>query len=314
MIIVTGGYGFIGSNLVHALNRRGRADIVVVDDLTDGRKYVNLAGATIADYHHWVDFPARFAQLAASGAQIDAVYHLGACSDTLEWDGRRMMAANFEFSRDLLDICEQHQIPFIYASSAAVYGLSEVCLENPACERPLNVYGYSKLAFDQHVRQRLPTLRTRVVGLRYFNVYGPREQHKGRMASVMYHFDQQLQQGATVRLFGASHSVAAGEQSRDFVFVDDVVAQTLWFGGETAVSGIFNCGTGRTATFNEVAQAVIAHHGHGAISYIPFPEELLGAYQHRTCADMRAARSVGFSLVARDIALGVRAYLDSLRP
>lgn len=314
MIVVTGGYGFIGSNLVHALNQRGRDDIWVVDDLTDGRKFVNLVGATVADYHHWSDFPQRFAQTAARGVNIDAVYHLGACSDTLEWDGRRMMAANFEFSRDLLDTCEHHQIPLIYASSAAVYGLSEVCVEAPAYERPLNVYGYSKLAFDQHVRYRLPNLRTRVVGLRYFNVYGPREQHKGRMASVMYHFDQQLRGGASLALFGASHGVAAGEQSRDFVFVDDVVAQTLWFGSETSVSGIFNCGTGSAATFNDVAQAVVAHHGHGTIQYIPFPVELLGAYQHRTCADLRAVRLAGFDLPLRNVTQGVRVYLDRLRP
>jgi len=313
MIVVTGGCGFIGSNLVHALNSRGRTDVIVVDDLRDGKKFINLAGATFADYYDHQEFLSHFDRLAGEGKGIEAVYHLGACSDTMEWDGQLMMAMNFQFSRELLNACDRYGIPFIYASSASVYGLNEFCSEAPEYERPLNVYAFSKLAFDQHVRQRMATLRSRIVGLRYFNVYGPREQHKGRMASVMYHFNAQLAAGGSVRLFGASHGVAAGEQERDFVYVDDVVEQTLWFGEHPTAAGIFNCGTGRTARFNEVAEAVIAWHGKGAISYVPFPPELLPAYQNRTCADLGRVRAAGFTHEFHDIKAGVGAYLDWLQ-
>ena len=312
MIVVTGACGFIGSNLVHALNARGRQDLILVDDLKDGHKFVNLAGATLADYFDWREFLPQFDRLAQSGKGIDAVYHLGACSNTMEWDGQFMMSQNFTCSRELLDACERHGIPMVYASSASVYGLNADCVETPACERPLNVYAFSKLAFDQHLRQRLPLLRTRVVGLRYFNVYGPREQHKGRMASVAFHFNNQLKNGDEVKLFGASHGVAAGEQTRDFIHVDDAVEQTLWFGEHAAVSGVFNCGTGRTASFNEVARAVIDWHGRGRITYVPFPSDLLAAYQNRTCADLERTRAAGFQVAMRDVSAGVRAYLDWL--
>lgn len=312
MIVVTGGLGFIGSNLVHALNARGRHDIVVVDDFTNGRKMANVRDATIGDYYDRHDFLARFERLARSGSGIEVVYHLGACSDTTEWDGRRMMSENFDYSRDLLDLCEPGGIPFVYASSAAVYGLSRDCVEEPPCEAPLNVYGYSKLAFDQHVRQRMHQARTRIVGLRFFNVYGPREQHKGRMASVAFHFNEQLKAHGVVRLFGASHGVAAGEQRRDFIHVDDVVDQTLWFGASATAAGIFNCGTGRAASFNEVARAVLDWHGRGDIEYIPFPSDLLGAYQAHTLAVLDRTRAAGYRADARPVAAGVRAYLDWL--
>ena len=297
---------------MHALNARGRQDLILVDDLKDGHKFVNLAGATLADYFDWREFLPQFDRLARSGKGIEAVYHLGACSDTMEWDGQYMMSANFTYSRQLLDACDLHAVPLIYASSASVYGLNAQCVEEPAYERPLNVYAFSKLAFDQHLRQRRATLRTRVVGLRYFNVYGPREQHKGRMASVVFHLNNQLKAGEEVRLFGASHGVAPGEQSRDFIFVDDAVTQTLWFGMNPGATGIFNCGTGQTASFNELAAAVLEWHGRGKISYIPFPPELLPAYQNRTCADLGATRAAGFHFEMRDVRAGVRAYLDWL--
>ena len=312
MIVVTGGLGFIGSNLVHALNVRGRDDIVVVDDFTNGRKMANLRDATIFDYHDRHDFLARFEVLARTGNGIETVYHLGACSDTTEWNGQLMMADNFAYSRDLLDLCEVRGIPFIYASSAAVYGLNQSCVEEPRCEAPLNVYGYSKLAFDQHVRQRSAGARSCIVGLRYFNVYGPREQHKGRMASVVYHFNEQLKTHGVVRLFGASHGVGPGEQRRDFVHVDDVVDQTLWFGMQAVTGGIFNCGTGHAASFNDVAEAVIAGRGRGDIEYIPFPNDLIGAYQAHTCAVLERTRAAGYSRVMRGVEAGVPAYLDRL--
>lgn len=312
MIVVTGGFGFIGSNLVHALNRRGCTNILVADDLGDGHKFRNLRDATIADYEDWPGLVARLEALAAAGNPIETVYHLGACSDTVEWDGRKMMDMNYRSSRELLDFCNRHRVPFIYASSAAVYGTSAHCLEDPACERPLNVYGYSKLAFDQHVRSRFASLQTRVLGLRYFNVYGPRESHKGRMASVVYHFSRQLAEGEEIRLFGASHGVAAGEQSRDFIHVDDIVRQTLWAGTECTVSGIFNAGTGNPTTFNALAGAVLDWHGRGKIVYVPFPEDLRKAYQHRTCADLAKLSAAGYRANPLTIEEGVREYLEWL--
>lgn len=312
MIVVTGGLGFIGSNLVRALNARGRDDIVVVDDFTNGRKMANLRDATICDYHDRHAFLARFEHVARTGGGIELVYHLGACSDTTEWNGVRMMDDNFAYSRDLLDLCETRGIPFIYASSAAVYGASAHCVEDARSEAPLNVYGYSKLAFDQHVRQRLPRSRSRIIGLRYFNVYGPRETHKGRMASVAFHFNAQMKQEGVVRLFGPSHGVDAGEQRRDFIHVDDVVAQTLWCGEAATVTGIYNCGTGRAPSFNDVARAVIAWHGRGEVEYIPFPTDLIAAYQAHTQADLSHTRAAGYRHDARTVEVGIREYLDWL--
>lgn len=233
MIVVTGGAGFIGANIVKALNARGRNDVMVVDDLRDGTKFVNLADCTLADYLDKDDFLARVkAALRGDSVdlpKIDAIFHEGACSDTTEWDGHYMMENNFEYSKVLLNYCEQQNIPFLFASSAATYGGSEIFREAPECEKPLNVYGYSKLLFDQHVRSRWSELTTQVVGFRYFNVYGPREQHKGKMASVAYHNHLQIRNGETLKLFGAYDGFEAGMQSRDFVYVGDVVDVTYGF-------------------------------------------------------------------------------------
>ncbi|MGE0336234.1 MAG: ADP-glyceromanno-heptose 6-epimerase [Gammaproteobacteria bacterium] len=312
MIVVTGGAGFIGSNLVHALNSRGRRDILIVDDFTDGHKFVNLADAQIADYLDHEDFRRRLSSVPKSLGRLERVYHLGACSTTTEWNGRYMLETNFAYSRAMLDGCEALGIPLVYASSAAVYGAHATCVEDEANERPLNVYGYSKLLFDQHVRQRRPGLRIPVTGLRYFNVYGPREGHKGRMASVILHFNQQLRESGRVRLFDGSHGVGPGEQRRDFVHVDDVVAMTLWCGESALGHGILNCGTGVAASFNDVARAILAWHGRGQIEYVPFPEDLKGAYQAHTCADPAAMRRAGYPGSFRTVHSGVRDYLDWL--
>ncbi|MEA3252518.1 MAG: ADP-glyceromanno-heptose 6-epimerase [Pseudomonadota bacterium] len=316
MIVVTGGAGFIGANLVKALNARGHDDVLVVDDLTDGTKYVNLADCTLGDYLDKEDFRMRV-EAALRGEQsdlppIEAIFHEGACSDTTEWDGQFMLDNNFEYSKMLLAYCQHKRIPFLYASSAATYGGSEVFVEAPEHEKPLNVYGYSKLLFDQYVRARWDSFTSQVVGFRYFNVYGPREQHKGKMASVAYHHHTQVSQGQNPRLFGAWEGYEAGMQSRDFVYVGDVVDVNLWFFDNPQVSGIYNLGTGRAEPFKAIAETVIDHYRRGEIEYIDFPDELKGRYQSYTRADISRLREAGYAAEFKTVREGVGAYLDWL--
>ncbi len=310
MLVVTGAAGFIGSNLVRALNERGREDVLAVDDMTDGRKFRNLVNCEIEDL---LDRD-EFLELVESDAlgDVEAVLHQGACSNTMEWDGRFVLRMNHAYPRALLAFCDRRQVPFIYASSAAVYGGSSEFRVDPACEKPLNMYGYSKLLFDRHVRRRLDRLHCQVAGLRYFNVYGPGEQHKGEMASVAYKQYMQLREGDVVRLFEGSDGHADGEQKRDFVWVGDVVAVNLWLLDHPEVSGIFNVGTGRAQSFNDVARAVIAHHGRGRIEYAPFPEALRGSYQSFTQADLVGLRAAGYEASFRTVEEGVAQYMKQL--
>jgi ADP-L-glycero-D-manno-heptose 6-epimerase len=310
MFIVTGGAGFIGSNLVKALNGRGSTDILVVDELTNGRKFANLAEARIGDYLDRDDFRDRIRDGGDLGA-VDAVFHQGACSDTTEWDGRYMMDTNFEFSKELLGWCQTQKVPLVYASSAAVYGMSADFREFGGGERPLNVYGWSKWVFDQWLQQRWATLESKVVGFRYFNVYGPGEAHKGRMASVIHHFSRQIAETGKVRLFAGSHGYGDGEHRRDFVHVGDIVKLNLW-AFDNAVSGIFNAGTGADRSFNDVANAVIKWHGRGTIDYIPFPDDLKVAYQAYTRADLGKLRAAGYRAEFVPIEDGVRLTLDAI--
>jgi ADP-L-glycero-D-manno-heptose 6-epimerase len=311
MIIVTGGAGFIGSNIVHGLNARDISDILVVDDLSDGRKCLNLADADIRDYADKDDF-LQLLQSSADFGPVEAVFHEGACSSTTEWDGRLVMNVNYEYSKALLGWCTARHVPLIYASSASVYGMGPVFREAREFERPLNMYAYSKFLFDCHLRPLLPTLGSQVVGLRYFNVYGPREQHKGSMASVAQHFHQQLTDSNRLRLFEGSDGYAAGEQRRDFIHVDDIVAVNLWLLDHPEVSGIYNLGTGKAQSFNDVARAAIAWHRSGEIDYIPFPDHLKGRYQSYTEADMGALRHAGYSAEFMPVETGVPRYLDWL--
>ncbi len=311
MIIVTGAAGFIGSNLVAGLNARGVRDILLVDDLTDGRKCLNLADLDFADYLEYDAFIERIERGAEFGA-IQAVYHQGACSDTTEWDGRYVMDRNYHYAKSLHDWCLARAIPFIYASSAAVYGLGPRFIEQRAAERPLNPYAFSKFAFDQYVRAHAAAADSQVAGLRYFNVYGPREGHKGSMASVVRHFSWQVAEAGECRLFAGSDGYADGAQRREFIHVDDCVAVNLWLLDHPGVSGIFNCGTGIAASFNAVADAVIDWHGFGRKRYIAFPESLAGRYQSYTQADISALRAAGYAADFLSTEQGVPRYLDWL--
>jgi ADP-L-glycero-D-manno-heptose 6-epimerase len=322
MIVVTGAAGFIGSNIVRGLNRRGITDIIAVDDLTEGDKFVNLVDCGIADYLDKDEFRERVAQDRLGS--VKAVLHQGACSDTTERNGRYMLDNNYRVTLELFEYCQKKHIPFLYASSAAVYGASTTYIEDPANERPLNVYGYSKLLFDQVLRQRSAQLTAQVVGLRYFNVYGPHEQHKSRMASVAFHNMNQFLAEGHVRLFAGWDGYENGGQSRDFISVSDVVAVNLHFLDHPEQSGIFNCGTGRAQPFNDVAAAVVnalrAEQGEapaslselveaGLIRYIPFPDDLKGRYQSYTQADVTALRAAGFQAPMRDVQTGVTEYV-----
>jgi ADP-L-glycero-D-manno-heptose 6-epimerase len=313
MILVTGGAGFIGSNIVRGLNDRGRADILVVDDLSDGTKFRNLVDCEILDYLDKDDFIEQLQRGIAPTESVQAVFHQGACSTTTEQDGRYLMRNNYAYSRRLLQFCLERGTAFIYASSASVYGSGAAFAEQRDNEGPLNMYGYSKFLFDQQVRRVLATARSQIAGLRYFNVYGPREQHKGDMASVVWHLNRQLERGGNPRLFGGCDGHADGEQRRDFVYVGDVVDVNLWFLDHPDRSGIFNLGTGVARSFNALAAAVIHWHGRGAIEYLPFPDHLRGRYQSNTRADITALRAAGYDRPFRSLEEGVPLYLEWLR-
>lgn len=292
--LVTGGAGFIGSNLIRGLNAHGITDILVVDNLEKSDKFINLSGCRIADYMDKREFR-RTIEDDRFDLSIDVIFHQGACSDTLEHNGAYMLDNNFTYSKQLLRYALTRSIPFIYAASAAVYGNSAAFTEQPENEKPLNVYGYSKLVFDQHVRRLLPDVQSTVVGLRYFNVYGPNEAHKSRMASVAHQVLKQLRETGIIRLFVGSGGYADGEQRRDFISVGDVVDVNLFFADGPVRAGIFNVGTGRNRSFNDIARTLIALHGSGDIEYIPFPTGLLDKYQSFTEADIAALRAAGYT-------------------
>lgn len=325
-IVVTGAAGFIGSNLVKALNAQGESDIIAVDNLAHADKFSNLADCRIADYVDKEEFIVRIAE-GDFDDDVSTVFHQGACSDTMESDGRYMMRNNYRYSVTLLQHCQDNDIPFLYASSASVYGAGTVFREEREHEAPLNVYGYSKYLFDEYVRRMLPERTAQIAGFRYFNVYGPREQHKGRMASVALHFYEEYRREGRVRLFRGSGGYPDGEQRRDFVHVDDVVEVNLDFWKHTGRSGVFNLGTGNAAPFNAVAVATINAvrsaagdpprtlaelRSEGAIEYVSMPDALVGKYQSYTQADVTRLRAAGYAAQMLTVEQGVASYVESL--
>ena len=324
--IITGAAGFIGSNLVKALNQRGESNIIAVDNLKNADKFKNLVDCEIADYLDKKVFLEKLQEGYFDGL-VNTVLHQGACSDTMETDGRYMMDNNYQYTLELLNYCQNEEVPFLYASSASVYGGGSVFKENRECEAPLNVYAYSKFLFDQIVRRRLQKRSTQVVGLRYFNVYGSREAHKGRMASVAYHFFNQYRADGRVKLFEGCDGYANGGQLRDFVSIEDVVKVNMYFLDHQNKSGIFNLGTGQAQSFNDVAVATINTlriaegkpalslaelQQQGLISYIPFPDQLRGKYQSYTQADIGALRESGYAEPFLSVEQGVARYVEQM--
>jgi ADP-L-glycero-D-manno-heptose 6-epimerase len=314
-ILVTGGAGFIGSNLIRSLNQRGSSNIIVADDLSNGRKALNLSDLSIQDYINYRDL----IPLLYEGkiGNISCIFHQGACTDTTEWDGNYMMETNYEYSKSLLNWSLSNKVDFIYASSASVYGTGTKFVEDRKYENPINVYAYSKFLFDEYVRSKINLHSdSNIIGLRYFNVFGFGESHKEHMTSPMHHFYQQLLESETIKLFKGSGGYNDGEQERDYIYIDDVVKINLWFydnfNEKNNLSGIYNTGTGKAETFNIIAKTIIEYFGRGNIQYIDFPKKLLGSYQSYTQADISALRNAGYNDHFTELKDGISLYLGKL--
>jgi ADP-L-glycero-D-manno-heptose 6-epimerase len=312
MHIVTGAAGFIGSNMVRGLNAQGVRDVLAVDDLEQGDKFLNLRDCEIVDFLDKQEFLEAVRRGSPALEKAKAILHQGACADTTESNGRYMMENNFTYSKELLHWALERRIPLVYASSASVYGAGRHCVEEPSCEKPLNVYAYSKLLFDQYVRRHLPAVDSTVVGLRYFNVYGPGERHKGRMASMVFQLYDQLVRTGVARLFEGTDGFGHGEQRRDFVYVGDVVAINLFFASGALKKGIFNVGTGKSRSFNDIARILIDRLGRGEIQYIPFPDSLKGKYQSFTESDISRIRAAGYERPFTSLEEGIRQLCEAM--
>jgi len=308
MIILTGGAGFIGSNLLGALNANGVTDVLVVDRV--GNSSRNLKDLRFSNLMRPEEFR-RAIERRILPNRIEAIFHQGACADTTCTDGRYMIENNFTFSKSILQFALANKIPLVYASSAAVYGSSSAFAPSRENERPLNLYGLSKLAFDDHVRSVVARSQSTVAGLRYFNVYGPRESHKGKMASMVYQLYRLLKSSGRARLFKGTGGYADGEQRRDFVFVGDVARVNLALADGPVRRGIFNVGTGRARSFNDVANIVIARLGAGAIDYVPVPENVVDKYQSFTQAELSGLRHAGYTENLSSLEDGIAQSIDA---
>ena len=309
MIIVTGGAGFIGSNIVKGLNDRGREDVLIVDNLTNMVKFKNIQGLKALDYMDKNDFIAAIKNGKFDNEKIDVIFHEGACSDTMEYNGKYMMENNFEYTKTLMHFALKKKIQLIYASSASTYGSGKHGFsEKPACEEALNVYAFSKLFFDNYVRRYFDNAESQIVGLRYFNVYGPQENHKGKMASMIFQMFNQWKAEGKVKLFEGIDGYGNGEQVRDFVYVKDVVKVNFFFWDHPELKGIYNCGTGHAHTFNTLAKGVLKYFGSGELEYVPFPEVLKGKYQSFTEADSSKLLAAGYDGGFTDIEEAIAEY------
>jgi ADP-L-glycero-D-manno-heptose 6-epimerase len=305
MIAVTGGAGFIGSNIVKGLNDAGYKDIIISDNLKKSEKHLNMNRLYFNDFVDKEDFIDVIDDIAP---EIDVIFHQGACSDTMETDGHYMMKNNYEYTCALFNKCIEHNVRFIYASSASVYGNGDSgFVEKRENEYPLNVYAFSKFMFDNYLRRYPNEVPIQVAGLRYFNVYGPQENHKGRMASVIRHFFNQYRDTKEIKVFEGS-----GEFLRDFIYIDDVVAVNMYLLDNPGVSGIYNCGTGNCRSFKDIADIFAKRYPDAKISEIPFPDALKGKYQKYTQADLTNLRSTGCDVQFTALEQGVNAYLDVL--
>lgn len=311
MILLTGGAGFIGSNILAALNDRGRDDVIVVDDLTDGSKCRNLTGRRFADYLDVAELADAIRDETLP--RLSGICHQGGCADSTIGDGRFVMRSNYTFSKAMLRLAGQHGCPLVYASSASVYG--DGCngfRESSECERPLSPYSFSKWAFDQHLRwldrSGLGVPAPSVTGLRYFNVYGPGEEHKGAMASVAWQCFAALKRGESPRVFAGSEAIL-----RDFVHVGDVATVNLHF-LEARPPGlrIVNVGSGVARSFLDLATCVSRVAGGPAPATVPFPEHLRGQYQRYTCADLDGLREAGYTARMTTLEAGIAAYHAAL--
>ena len=309
MIIVTGGAGFIGSNIVKGLNERGREDVLIVDNLTNMVKFKNIQGLKAIDYMDKNDFIAAIKNGKFDDANIEVIFHEGACSDTMEYNGKYMMENNFEYTKTLMHFALKKKIQLLYASSASTYGSGKHGFsEKPACEEALNVYAFSKLFFDNYARRYFDTAESQIVGLRYFNVYGPQENHKGKMASMIFQMFNQWKAEGKVKLFEGFDGYGNGEQTRDFIYVKDVVKVNFFFWDHPELKGIYNCGTGHAHTFNTLAKGVLKYFGSGELEYVPFPEVLKGKYQSFTEADSSKLLAAGYDGGFTDIEEAIAEY------
>lgn len=314
MIVVTGGAGFIGSALIWTLNRRGRRDILVVDQFDRGPKWKNLRGLDFHDVRDKERFMSRLRDGSADPS-VETVFHLGARTDTTEDDVGRLLRDNYRYTVDLARWALERDVRFIYASSAATYGDGSGGYDDDPERlgklRPLNPYAYSKHLFDRHARQR--GWLDAAVGLKFFNVYGPHEYHKGNMRSMVHKGFEQARDRGVIRLFKSHRpEVEHGEQKRDFLYVKDAVNITLFFHDHPGISGIFNAGTGRARSFNDMARAVLDHvDGEGRIEYFDMPEELRDQYQYFTEADLTKLRGAGYEEELVSLEEGIRDYLNN---